>query len=134
MRGAILLANDLTLDNSNGDDVVYRLVSQSQDGTRRIDVASTLALPSTLSIRHSQTGKAPAITDRHLVQLSKTVATATGSVPVVANFTLTIPRDSAVTTAIVHDVISNILDFLTDSTLTGFASTANVDAILRGES
>lgn len=129
-----MLANDLTLDNAGGTDVVFRLVSNDQSGTRRIDVASTLALPNTLTIRHSVSGKAPNIVDRHLVQFTKMVATSLGSVPVNCNFTLTIPRDSAVTTTIVHDVVSNLLDFLSDSALTGFASTANVDAILRGES
>lgn len=129
-----MLANDLTLDNADGTDIVYRLVSQNQDGTRRIDIASTLALPATLSIKHSTTGKAPNVVDRHLIQLNKTVSTTLGSVTVNANFTLTVPRDTAVTTTVVHDVISNMLDFLSDSGLTGFASTANVDAILRGES
>jgi hypothetical protein len=129
-----MLANDQTLDNANGTDVVYRLVSQNQDGTRRIDIASTLALPSVLSIKHSTSGKPPNVVDRHLIQVSKTVATALGTATLNANFTLTIPRDTAVTTTMVHDVVSNILDFLSDSALTGFASTANVDAILRGES
>lgn len=129
-----MLASDLTLDNAGGTDVVFRLVSQGQDGSRRIDVASTLALPNMLVIKHSTTGKTPNVVDRHLVQFNKTVATALGSAVITANMTLTVPRDSAVTTTLVHDVVSNLLDFLSDSGLTGFASTANVDAILRGES
>lgn len=129
-----MLANDLTLDKADGTDVVYRLVSQNQDGTRRIDVATTLALPATLTIKHSTTGKAPNVVDRHLIQLNKTLATVSGSVTINANFTLTVPRDTAVSLTDIHDVVSNMLDFLSDSTLTGFASTANVDAILRGES
>lgn len=129
-----MLANDLTLDKADGTDVVFRLVSQDQSGTRRIDIASSLALPATLVIKHSTTGKSPNVVDRHLVQLNKTVPTALGSVTLNANFTLTVPRDSAVTSVIVHDVVSNMLDFLSDSALTGFPATANVDAILRGES
>ena len=129
-----MLANDITLDKADGTDVVFRMVSQDQNGTRRIDIASTLALPNVLVIKHSVSGKAPAIVDRHLIQLNKTVATALGSVPLSANFTLAIPRDVAVTSTMVHDVVSHIVDFLTDGTATGLATTANVDAILRGES
>ena len=129
-----MLANDITLDKADGTDVVFRMVSQDQNGTRRIDIASTLALPNVLVIKHSVSGKAPAIVDRHLIQLNKTVATALGSVPLSVNFTLAIPRDVAVTSTMVHDVVSHIVDFLTDGTATGLAATANVDAILRGES
>lgn len=129
-----MLANDIVLDKADGTDVTYRMVSQDTTGTRRIDIASTLALPATLVIKHSTSGKTPLLVDRHLVQVNKTVASALGSVPITANFTLTVPRDAAVTSTIVHDVVSNLLDFLDDGLLTGFASTANIDAILRGES
>lgn len=129
-----MLANDLTLDNASGTDVVFRLVSQSPDGSRRIDIGSTLALPSTLVIKHSVSGKIPNVTDRHLIQLNKTVATALGSTSITVNFTLTVPRDVAVTPTEVKDVIANLLDFLTDSTLAGWSATTNVEAILRGES
>lgn len=129
-----MLASDLTLDKADGTDVVFRLVSTGADGSRRIDVGSTLALPSTLVIKHSTSGKPPNVIDRHLIQLNKTLPTALGSVTVNANFTLTVPRDSAVTLVEIHNIVSNMLDFLSDSGLTGFASTANVDAILRGES
>lgn len=129
-----MLANDITLDNKDGTDVVYRLTSQTSDGTRRLDVATTLALPGQLSIKHSVTGKAPNIVDRHLVQLSRTVAASLGVATVNANFTLTVPRDVAVTNVVVYNVVSNILDFLSDGALTGMATVANVDALLRGES
>lgn len=129
-----MLANDIVLDAANGTDITYRLTQSDQSGTRRIDIASTLALPSTLVIKHSTSGKTPNVVDRHLVQVNKSVATTLGSVVVTANFTLTVPRDVAVTTTIIHDVVSNLLDFLDDGLLTGFASTANIDALLRGES
>lgn len=129
-----MLANDLTLDKADGTDVVYRLTQNMPDGTRRIDIASTLALPATLVIKHSTTGKAPNVVDRHLVQLNKTLATATGSVTLNANFTLTIPRDAVVTNLEVHNVIANMLDFLLDATLSTDTTFVNVDALLRGES
>lgn len=129
-----MLASDLTLKSAAGVDVVYRLVSQDTTGTRRIDVASTLALPGMLSIKHSQSGKPPNIVDRHLIQLNKTLATALGSTTLNANFTLTVPRDVAVTSVAIHDIVSNMLDFLTDGTYTGMSTSTTLDAILRGES
>jgi len=129
-----VLANDLTLDKADGTDQIFRLTNTDQTGSRRIDIASTLSLPSVLQIKHSSSGKSPNVVDRHLVQVNKTVASAVGSVTVNANFTLTIPRDVAVTSVVIADVVSTLLDFLTDSSLTGYASHANLDAILRGES
>lgn len=129
-----MLSNDLVLKTAAGVDATFRLVSQDQSGSRRIDIASTLALPSTLVIKHSQAGKSPNVTDRHLIQLNKTVATASGSTVITANFTLTVPRDVAVTPVGLRDVVSNILDLLTDGTYTGTATTPTLDAILRGES
>lgn len=129
-----MLSSDLTLKSATGSDVIYRLISQDSTGTRRIDIASTLALPAVLSIKHSVSGKSPNVTDRHLIQLNKTVATATGTTILTVNFTLTVPRDVAVTPAILHDAVSSILDLLTDGTYTGTATTPTLDAILRGES
>lgn len=134
MRGAKVLASDLTLDKADGTDVVYRLVSTDTTGSRRIDIASTLALPATLVIKHSVSGKSPNVLDRHLVQLNKTVATAVGVTTLNCNFTITIPRDVAVTAAEVADVVSNLIDFLSDSALSGYATHANLDALMRGES
>lgn len=130
-----MLANDLTLDKADGSDVIFRLVSSDSSGSRRIDIGSSLALPSTLVIRHTVSGKAPGlVTDRHLIQVNKTVAASVGVATVNANFTLSVPRDVAITSAIIHDVVSHLVDFLTDLTTTGLATTANIDAVLRGES
>lgn len=129
-----MLASDITLDSKVGTDTVFKLVNQDQTGTRRLDVASTLALPNMLSIKHSVTGKAPLIIDRHLIQFSRTIATLTGTVPIQLNFTLAVPRDVAVTNLLVADVVSYLVDFLSDGAATGLATTANIDAILRGES
>jgi hypothetical protein len=129
-----MLSSDITLDKKDGTDVVFRLVNSSADGSRRIDVASSLALPNTLVIKHTQSGKAPNIIDRHLVQLNKAVATSTGSVVLNCNFTIAVPRDVAVTPTMVYDVICHIVDLLQDGAVTGLATTANIDSLLRGES
>jgi len=129
-----MLANDLTLDKADGTDVVFKLVRMNQDGSLRLDASTTLALPTTLQVKHSVTGKPPVLIDRHLIQVNKTVAAAIGTVTANLNFTLAIPRDVAITTAVVADMISHLLDFLQDGAITGYATHANVDAILRGES
>lgn len=126
---------DLTLDDASGDDVVYRLVSTDNQGTRRIDVATNLAAPAHLTIRHSTAGKGADVVDRHLVQFTRTVVDANGSPrTLTVNFTMQVPRSSAVTSQIVKDQIMNLLDLLSDGALTTLATAANIDALLRGES
>lgn len=129
-----MLANDITLDKADGTDVVYRLVQNTPDGTRRIDIGGTMALPKTLVVKHSSSGKSPNVIDRHLVQFNQTVATATGTALMTVNFTVAIPRDVAITSALVHDLLSNFLDFMLDGSLSTDTTFTNVDAILRGES
>lgn len=129
-----MLANDIALDKKDGTDVTFRLVSQGPDGTKRIDIASTLALPATLVIKHSVTGKPPLLVDRHLIQLNKTVSASVGVATLNVNFTLTVPRDVAVTPTVIYDMITHLLDLLQDGAVTGLATTANIDSILRGES
>lgn len=129
-----MLANDITLDKKDGTDVVFKLIRNNQDGTMRLDSASSLALPNMLVIKHSVTGKSPNQVDRHLIQINKGVQSSTGIVTANLNFTLTVPRDAAVTPTIIHDMVSHLVDFLQDGAVTGLATTANLDAILRGES
>lgn len=129
-----MLTNDIVLDKKDGTDVTFRLVSSSPDGSRRLDVASTLALPGTLTIKHSTSGKSPLIIDRHLIQLSRTVAASLGTATCNVNLTITVPRDTVITNTVVYDVLSNLVDFLMDGTSTGLAVNANIDSILRGES
>jgi len=129
-----MFTNDLTLDDKSGDDVVYRLFRSDSTGTQRIDVATTLAEPSLLVIKHSTSGKGAAAIDRHLVQLSKTVQDTNGlSVSLVCNFTLQVPRNAVVTSQMVYDQVCNLADFLVDGQLTSVTTTTNLDALLRGE-
>lgn len=129
-----MLANDLTLDKADGTDVIFKLVKMANDGSQRLDAATTLALPTTLSIKHSVSGPSTKLVDRHLVQLNKTVAAAIGTATLNVNFTVAVPRDVAVTPTIIADLVSHVLDFLQDGAITGYATHANLDAILRGES
>lgn len=129
-----MLAQTLVLDDASGDDISYALIAQNETGTRRIDVATDLAYPRTLQVKHSVQGGGVAAVDRHLVQFSHTLAGADGPVSAVVNFTIAKPRDAVVTNAVVFDLVANLVDFLSDGGLTTYATTANVTAILRGES
>jgi hypothetical protein len=128
-----MLASDLTLDKADGTDQIFRLVSQDGSGSRRLDIASTLALPSVLNIKHSVSGKEPSIVDRHLVSFSKTLPSTVGSVTATVNFTLTVPRDVAVTSAVIWDMVCSMLDLLSDGSVASYTAHNNVDSLLRGE-
>lgn len=123
-----------TLDDASGDDVVYALISQDGTGTRRIDTASNLAFPGTLSIKHSVNGTGAQAVDRHLVQLSRVVEATSGPKTLVCNFTISVPRDTAVTNQLVFDAVANIIDFLVDGGLATPMGATNLTALLRGES
>jgi len=128
------LANDLVLDDVSGDDVTYRLINQDATGARRIDLATTLQSPGMFTIKHSLTGKGVQAVDRHLVQISRTIQTSSGPVAAVFNFTMAIPRAAEVTPTVVKDAVANLVDFLADGQITSLATTANLEALMRGES
>jgi hypothetical protein len=130
-----MFSNDLTLYDKSGDDVVYRLFRSDNVGTQRIDVATTLAAPALMSIKHSTAGKGSAAVDRHLVQFSRTILDGTTGLPytLVCNFTLQVPRAAVITSQIVYDQVCNLADFLTDGAIASVAATTNIDALLRGE-
>jgi len=129
-----MFSNDLTLDDKSGDDVVYRLFRSDATGTQRIDVATNLAEPALLVIKHSTSGKGVDAVDRHLVQFTETQIDASGkSVTLTLNFTLSVPRNVAITSQMVYDRVCNLADFLTDGQIASVTTTANLDALLRGE-
>lgn len=128
-----MFSGTITVDDASGDDVSYALVNQDSTGSRRLDVASTLAAPGLLSIKHSVSGKGKAAVDRHLVQLSRTITSSPQDAVLIANFTLAVPRDTVVTSQIVHDTVANLLDFLMNGELATLTTT-NIDSLLRGES
>jgi hypothetical protein len=122
-----------TLDDASGDDITYVLVKQDGTGSVRLNSATTLALPENLSIKHSVSGKGSAAVDRHLVQIVKTISASPEPVVLTVNFTLAVPRNSAVTSQIVYDAIAPLIDFLMSGGLTTLTTT-NIDGLLRGES
>lgn len=131
-----MLDSNLTLDDADGTDVVFNLVSQDANGIKRVDVSTTRANLRVLNIRHTQSGSTKSgFVDRHLVQVVQTVPTAAGpSVDVVVNFTMNVPRVTEVTNQIVLDDVAIILDLLTDGALVNPMTSVALTQILRGES
>jgi hypothetical protein len=127
--------DDLVLDDVSGDDVTYRITGRDASGSKRIDIATTLSEPAFLAMRHSSNGKGADTVDRHLVQFTRTKLDANG-IPrtLTVNFTLSVPRNAVITSTVIADQVMNLLDLLASGGLTTLASTANIDAILRGES
>lgn len=132
-----MLSATLTLDDASGDESSYVLVKNNGDGTQRLDSATTLSEPRMLIIKHSTNGSGSSAIDRHLVQFSQTEETAGGlAKTATVNFTMAVPRDSVITNQIVYDLVSNLIDFISDGgfTSSGIAGTTNLAALLRGES
>lgn len=127
-------ADTLTLDDASGDDVSYSKIAPLGGGSRRIDTATTAAAPAILAVKHSASGKGVDTIDRHLVSFTRTVADSNG-VPrtLTVNFTVAVPRNAAITSQMIYDQVSNMVDFIMSGGFTTMASTANIDALLRGE-
>lgn len=127
--------NDLVLDDASGDDVTFTAVGSAERGaSSRHDVSSTISTPRVLNIKHTQVGNLKdGIVDRHLVQVLHTVDGSSGAKQVSVNFTVTVPRDPAVTQQVVHDDVAIVVDLLTDGALVNPMTAVNLAKILRGE-
>lgn len=109
-------------DAANANENFVRLNGDSQKVNYLFE-GSTLSEPVALQIGHQMT-TSPQGNDRHLVKVSRTVVDSEGAPRTcVLNFTLSVPR-VGITSADVKDSVAEVVSFLT---------TANVDAILRGE-
>lgn len=132
-----MLTANLALDGSTGTEATFALQSYLPDGARRIDAASTLVEPTFLEIKHSATGKGSAIVDRHLISASRQEADAGGNpFKATVNLTIALPRNTVFSNGEVADLVSYLVDFITDGGFSGsgIAGTTNLSAILRGES
>jgi hypothetical protein len=128
-------SSDLVLDDASGDDITYRLTGTTANGSKRIDIATTLAAPAFLNINHAVSGKGADAVDRHLVQFQRTIVDSAGTPrTLTVNFTVAAPRSSAITSTVIKDQINNLLDLMSDGALTTLATSNNIDSLLRGES
>lgn len=108
----------------------YSKTKTLPDGAIRMNIASDLATPELLTIKHQQTGKAgtpQGVTNRHLVSITKVERDPDTSQLLQAgvNITFIMPQNTVFTNADMEDLISKVTNFL---------STSNIARILRGES
>lgn len=132
-----MLANDLTLDDADGTETVFRLRSQDVTGSNRINTSSTLSEPFTLQVRHTQQGNGADAIDRHLVGFDWVKLDSAGKPrKLTVNLTVAVPRASVITQQMVRDTVANCIDLISDGgfTTSGMAGTTVLDAILLGES
>jgi len=113
----------------------YVTKSVANDGTTRIASDSTLASPQLLTIKHAVNGKGADATDRHLVSFSKSLMDGSKPVTVTCNFTLSVPRSTEVTNAMINQLVLHLAGFVTGNPACreDFDAT-NLIALLRGES
>lgn len=131
-----MLTPDLTLDKSSGSDTIFTLISNDKSGSIRIDRATNLAEPCTMSIKHSVAGKGSDAVDRHLLQFVLTKTNPVTGVPrsATVNLTLAIPRDLTISTVDAKDLVTYVADFILDGSVANMATSSNLEALLRGES
>lgn len=125
----------INLDGAAGAESTFKLISQSNGESTRIDVNTTLAEPKLFVIKHTTTGKGLAVTDRHLVQFTCTRRDAAGNPYVaVVNTTIAVPRVQ-ITAADVRDLVAHSSDFVTGGGFTGsgLASSDTINALMIGE-
>lgn len=120
------LSDPLTLTVS-GTDTVFVKTRTNADGATRMNEATELTTPELLVIRHQVQGKGNAITDRHLLQLSRAERDSESGVIHTAqmNVSIVIPRVGLFSTAEVIRLFALQKELLTD---------ANLARVLRGES
>jgi hypothetical protein len=132
-----MLTANLALDDATGDEVAFNLQSYLPDGARRIDIATSNPDERTLTIQHTASGKGTAVVNRHLIsaKLSKVSEAGVPSLATV-NLTIAMPKNNGIANADIHDLVSVIVDLVTDGGFSGsgLAGTTALAAILRGES
>ena len=130
-----MLLPNLTLNAADGDDVIFNLVSQGLKETQRINIASTRPEGEYLNIKHSSSGKAPSVVDRHLVQIQKTVMVSGVPHLVTTNVTIAVDQSISASDVIVIDQLAELFVLLIPGfdPSTDFTDVSVVQSLLRGE-
>lgn len=131
------LSDTLSLENAFNAANSFVKTSQDANGSNYIDSASTASEPRGLKFKHSVQGKGTTAIDKHLIQAFYTkLDTEQVDHTAVVNLTVSMPRNSVITSTIVYNLIANLIDFLMSgvfATSVTALTTTNVDKILRGE-
>lgn len=124
------LSADLVLKNEAAASRTFTTVSVNGSKVDRIDSATTIQQPTKMVINHTTSGSGDSLTDRHLVQFSRTELDANGlPFTTIVNLTIAVPRRSTSTTT-ANDLVS----FIKDLVDTAGAASADLGKILQGQS
>jgi hypothetical protein len=128
------ITSPMTLDDAADTQHVFQRLSTTAAESVWMDVATNLAEPTRLRIRHESPGRGVAVVDRHNLNLVITDKDANG-VPwdLAVNFTVSIPRLSHFSSAQAKNAILIVINALIDNELDGgFSNMSSVDDLLIG--
>lgn len=114
----------------------FVLVGQDLKSSLRITEDSTLDLPETMRIAHSQSTQNKVITDRHLVQFSlKKRSTAGVEGVCTVNLTMGVPRLGIFDREDIKHLVHHVYEFIgwDDNSVTPAEDYALIHAVLRGQ-
>lgn len=124
------LASTLSLKNEAAAARSFVSTIVNGQSVTRLDSATTLQTPTKLMISHNTSGSGDSLADRHLIQATRVDLDANGlPMTTIVNLTLAVPRRATSNTT-----VKDLLSFIKDLVDTGGAASADLDAILQGQS
>lgn len=127
----------LTLDDASGDATTYvQLPPQTGEASRRINSATTSTEPGLMVIRHNSANQKGVVVDRRSLAFTQTkLSSNNGPVTGAVSINFTQPRDTVITDAMMLDLLSVAVDFITSGGFgdSGIAASTNFDKFNRGE-
>lgn len=128
------LADPIQIEYST-EDPIFVSTKNLPDGRQRLNQATSIQEPETLTVRHQVSGssKAGNLADRHLVQFSRVEINEETGVAQTAqvNVTMVVPRAGTFSSADMLRMVDVIASFLTSS---DGGSVRHATRVLRGES
>lgn len=122
-----MFASTITINDRLAAAKDFKQIVLEDKGSVRMDISSTTLTPRQMAIRHSTSAKGADLTDRHLLQFSTVKIDSSGVArTLIANLTLSVPRNSAIVRTDIDDLIAFVRNWI--------GVTANVDGLLIGES
>lgn len=123
-----MFASNITINDNAAVARTFKQISSDSSGAGRIDDSTTNLSPRKMAIRHSSSTPkgSTVVVDRHLLQFS-TVKVDTAGKPqtAVLNFTISVPRSSAIVQADIDHLVAFCKNWI--------AVGANVTGLLLGE-
>jgi len=118
---------DQTIVGDSSSTRVYALTSLLGGVSVRQNASAPVGLPEQFLISHQESKRGGFALDRHSIRFNLSKTSSVGTSPVQASVycVIEVPRDSAITVAMIRDMRTQLVNFIT--------SNGNVDKILNGE-